>query len=107
MSIQEDLFQDEGTQFPGTSYARIVLSPAYDNAKSRFIQPMLAIHQAHLVMLVEQAIISSQAASQILKAIQTLDVSAYQSSTYTGAYEDLFFAIEDHILQQAGELAGN
>jgi len=107
MGLKEAVFAAEGTQFPGASYASTVLSPAYDNAKSRLIRPMLAIHKAHLIMLVEQSIIPIEEAAKIMHAIGEVDIDAYQASTYTGAYEDLFFAIEDQILQSAGELAGN
>ncbi|QSO51194.1 argininosuccinate lyase [Alicyclobacillus curvatus] len=107
MDIKEQIFQTEGTQFPGVSYAKTVLSPAYDNAKTRLIHPMLSIHKAHLVMLVEQSIVPIESASRIMRAIDNVNVEAFQSSHYTGAYEDLFFAIEDQILQEAGELSGN
>lgn len=107
MGIKEDVFAAEGTQFPGVSYTQTVLSPAYDNAKDKLISPMLAIHKAHLMMLVEQSIIPIETAAQIMQAINQVDVQSYRASSYTGEYEDLFFAIEDEILHKAGELSGN
>ena len=97
LGIKEDVFATEGTQFPGVSYALTVLTPAYDNAKARLITPMLAIHKAHLIMLVEQSILPIESATKIMQAIDHIDVEAYRTSSYTGEYEDLFFAIEDQI----------
>lgn len=107
MNRREKIFETEGDHFPGASYARAVLSPAYDNAKTRLIHPMLAIHKAHLVMLVEQGIVPIDTAAKIMTAINNVSVEAYQASHYTGQYEDLFFAIEDQILKEVGEEAGN
>lgn len=107
LGIREAVLAMEGTQFPGKSYAETVLIPAYDNAKTTLIEPMLAIHKAHLIMLVEQSIIPKDDALKILSAIHHIDIENYQRSSYTGKYEDLFFAIEDQILREAGDLAGN
>lgn len=40
-------------------YVRTVLNDNFEDAKTLFLDPLLAIHGAHLVMLAEQGIVSS------------------------------------------------
>lgn len=97
----------EGLTFPGASYVEAVLRPIYDEAKASLLEPMIALHRSHLVMLVDQGLIDREAAQRIMTAILAVDRQAVAASTYTGRYEDLFFYVEDLILQAVGEEAGN
>ncbi|MDF9413548.1 argininosuccinate lyase [Brevibacillus laterosporus] len=104
---QARMYNQEGTSFPGKTYAKVVLEPAYEEAKAHLLAPMLAINKAHLIMLKEQGLLSKEEARQIADALQKLDVDALRKSGYTGEYEDLFFQVENQLLEQAGDIAGN
>ncbi|QDX95282.1 argininosuccinate lyase [Brevibacillus laterosporus] len=104
---QAKMYKQEGTSFPGKTYAKVVLEPAFEEAKTHLLAPMMAINKAHLVMLKEQGLLSVDEARQIANALQKLDLEALRQSTYTGKYEDLFFQVESQLLELAGDLAGN
>jgi argininosuccinate lyase len=106
--VQRDKFlQDEGESFPGRTYKEVVLEPAYNEAKKHLLEPMMAIHKAHLIMLTEQGIISQQECNQIAAAINSLDLQAIRKSPYSGQVEDLFFQVEMELMEKAGDIAGN
>jgi argininosuccinate lyase len=89
------------------TYREVVLEPAYENARRRLLPVMLASHRAHLIMLVEQDLMSRRDAGAIAKAISGLDEKEIRASPYTGDFEDLFFHVEHLIFESAGEAAGN
>jgi argininosuccinate lyase len=101
------IFAREGQVFPGATYREVVLDPAYENAKRELLPAMLAANRAHLIMLVEQNLVSGEVADTIMQGIAKLDETEIRSSPYTGEFEDLFFHVEHLILESAGEPAGN
>lgn len=107
MNIKESILEKEGRKFPGATYSEVVLAPAYEHAKQSLLEPMIAIHKAHLIMLVEQGLLQESAGSQILAAICALDKERILQSTYDGQYEDLFFLVESQIMKVAGEMGGS
>ncbi|GAX90736.1 argininosuccinate lyase [Effusibacillus lacus] len=107
MLNRKAIFKVEGQFFPGKTYTEVVLEPAYEEAKHNLYESMMAINKAHLIMLVEQKLVSQQDANIIMKAINGLDEEEIRNSKYTGQYEDLFFQVEHLLLQSAGEIAGN
>ncbi|SFJ69448.1 argininosuccinate lyase [Thermoflavimicrobium dichotomicum] len=107
MKDREVILAEEGACFPGKTYTEVVLAPAYDEAKEHLLEPMMAINKAHLIMLYEQNLISKEEAITIARAIQKLNMEHLQNSSYTGEYEDLFFHVENLLLEQAGDIAGN
>ncbi len=105
--FRDRIFKKEGTKFPGSTYSEVVLAPAYENAKRVLLEPMIAIHKAHLIMLVEESLLSEEEAARIMSGIRSLDIQALKDSTYTGQYEDLFFLVESKIIETAGEAGGS
>lgn len=109
------MFQDEvgrinereGSRFPSFSYRQVVLEPAYDEAKKQLLTSMMQIHIAHLKMLEEQKLISEQETRKIGRALAALDVNQYEQLDYDPQFEDLFFRIENELIQHAGDAAGN
>jgi len=97
----------EGEEFPSKTYRKMVLQPAYDEAKKYFLHSMIQIHAAHLKMLEEQGIISPEDAIVIGKGVHALDVNYYSTDHYNPLFEDLFFRIEHDLIEDAGEIAGN
>ncbi|PFP25630.1 argininosuccinate lyase [Bacillus sp. AFS073361] len=107
MNIKDSTFENEGREFPGATYSEVVLAPAYEHAKQTLLEPMLAVHKAHLIMLKEQGLLEENGASQIVAGISALDKEALLNSTYDGQYEDLFFLVESKIMNVAGEIGGS
>lgn len=99
--------EQEGVQFPSNSYRQMVLQPAYDEAKKHFLDSMIQIHIAHLKMLEEQKLVTEEEAIQIGKAIKALDIDYYKTRDYNPQFEDLFFRIENKLIELAGDIAGN
>jgi len=107
MGYREQLLHVEGSSFPGKTYKEVVLEPAYNEAKENLLGPMMAINKAHLIMLLEQNLITEKESKQIARAIQGLDLEGLRQCHYTGEFEDLFFQVEHQLLDIAGDIAGN
>ncbi|GIP39293.1 argininosuccinate lyase [Paenibacillus sp. J31TS4] len=107
MRNREQILQEEGARFPGRTYTEAVLEPAFEEAKTNLLDPMMAINKAHLIMLKEQGLVSGEEAERIAEALRGLDLGALRQSTYTGQFEDLFFQVEHELLEAAGDIAGN
>lgn len=99
--------EKEGIRFPSNSYRQMVLQPAYDEARKHFLDAMVQIHIAHLKMLQEQNLVTADEARQIGKAIQKLDLEYYKTRDYNPQFEDLFFRIENKLIELGGDIAGN
>jgi argininosuccinate lyase len=84
-------------------YVRIVLNENFEDAKAQFLEPLLAIHYAHLVMLAEQGIVGRADASAIRQALDKIAPQDVQKVHYDGTYEDLFFYIERLIVASCGD----
>lgn len=97
----------EGTKFPSFTYKKVILEPAYDGAKENFVDYMMQINIAHLMMLEEQGLVTQLEAQKIGKAIAEIDKEFYKTSTYDDYYEDLFFRIENELIKKAGDIGGN
>lgn len=99
--------QEDGMIFPSNIYRKIVLQPAYDEAKKNFLIIMLQIDIAHLKMLEEQGLVKKEEAKEIGIALKKLDLNYYRIEDYSPRYEDLFFRIENKLIELAGDVAGN
>lgn len=106
-SLRSEILKKEGTTFPSNAYKRLVLEPSYDVAKFNFIQPMIQVDFAHLIMLVEQGIMKKDDAVKIVNAIKKINTDEVKKRSYNPSYEDLFFEIEHFLIEEAGEAAGN
>lgn len=101
------VFELEGNDFPSNSYRQMVLQPAYEEAKKHFLHSMMQIHIAHLKMLEEQQLVSKEDAKQIGQALKKVDIDYYKQKDYNSKFEDLFFRIENKLIELAGDVAGN
>lgn len=99
--------EEESKSFPGLSYAKTVLEPAYDNAKRQLLEPMIAIHKAHLIMLWESGLMSREDTLLTAKALLSLDIQQLRKGSYTGKFEDLFFEVEHLLMELSEEASGN
>jgi argininosuccinate lyase len=87
-------------------YVRNVLNENFEDAKALFLEPLLAIHGAHLVMLAECGIVDRGDARRIRDAVGGVCRDTVRQARYDGSYEDLFFFVERLIAERAGPVAG-
>jgi len=84
-------------------YVSQVLNENFEDAKTLFLSPLLAIHYAHLVMLADRGIIQSSDARSIRDALDAISVTDIRRTPYDGTCEDLFFYIERLLINACGE----
>jgi argininosuccinate lyase len=85
------------------AYVKYVLNENFEDAKSEFLSPLMAIHYAHLVMLRAQGIVSPEDAHAIREALDTISQEEVRQTSFDGRYEDLFFYVEHLIIAACGE----
>jgi argininosuccinate lyase len=84
-------------------YVSRVLRENFEDAKTLFLSPLIAIHYAHLVMLRQQQIISAGDAHALREALDAIPIPDVKAATFDDACEDLFFYLERLIAQGCGE----
>jgi argininosuccinate lyase len=84
-------------------YVSCVLNENFEDAKALFLEPMMAMHYAHLVMLAECGIVSPEDARAIRDALDAVPVADLRNIQYDGTYEDLFYYIERLLSASCGE----
>ena len=84
-------------------YVSYVLNENFEDAKVQFLPPLMAIHQAHLVMLAERGIVLAADARAIRDALAQVSMEDVRRAKYDGTCEDLFFYVERLIIERCGE----
>src|SRR5215471_1990950 len=84
-------------------YVTYVLNENFEDAKTLFLSPLMAIHYAHLVMLSAQRIVSPRDAHAIREALDGISLDQVRAAKYDGSHEDLFFYLEQLVVQACGE----
>src|ERR1700737_4895999 len=84
-------------------YVTHVLSENFDDAKTLFFAPLVAINYAHLVMLASTGIVSAEDAHAVRIALDSVAHTDLSGVRYDGTYEDLFFYVERLIVDRCGE----
>jgi argininosuccinate lyase len=84
-------------------YVRHVLHENFEDAKALFLSPLLAIHYAHLVMLVERGIVNGDDGHALRLALDRVSEEDVRRLAYDGTCEDLFFYVNRLIAQTCGE----
>ncbi len=94
--------------FPDPVYKETVLRPLFDGAKDHHVEGFRLVDRAHLVMLHETGILTTEQARPIAQALEAIDREVDVSAlTYTGEVEDFFFLIEKELRKRLGpDLAG-
>jgi argininosuccinate lyase len=88
-------------------YVTCVLNEIFEDAKAFFLDPMMAMHYAHLVMLAECGIVSAADAHAIRVALDRVPLDEVRRVCYDGTYEDLFFYVEQQLTDACGaDVAG-
>jgi argininosuccinate lyase len=84
-------------------YVQHVLNENFEDAKALFLSPLLAIHYAHLVMLVSTGIVAPRDGRRIREALDSICEEQVRRVAYDGTYEDLFFYVEGLLVEACGE----
>jgi argininosuccinate lyase len=84
-------------------YVSQVLNENFEDAKTLFLAPLIAIHYAHLVMLAERKIVSVADAHTLREALDSISVSDVRAIRFDGTWEDLFFYVERLIVEACGD----
>jgi argininosuccinate lyase len=84
-------------------YVLYVLNENFEDAKTRFLAPLMAIHRAHLVMLVACGIVSRTDAHRLRLALDAIPLDQVRKVAYDGTCEDLFFYVEQLLIESCGE----
>ena len=84
-------------------YVSCVLNENFEDAKTQFLAPLMAIHYAHLVMLTRQGIVGAADARAIRGALDAIDLDGVRRARYDGSCEDLFFYLERLLIERCGE----
>ena len=97
----------DSSTFPDPTYRDTVLAPLFEGVKTHYAAHMSAINRAHLVMLCDTGILTSQDTAKIAGALKSIEAETDISSlTYTGEYEDYFFVVEAALRERLGDLGG-
>jgi argininosuccinate lyase len=96
------------SDFPHPLYEKYVLRPFFKDAETYYYQPMLAANRTHVVMLHKCDIISGENARELLSALDRIEEMGLEGLGYQSGVEDLFFAIENKLIELIGlEYGGN
>ncbi|WHY98205.1 argininosuccinate lyase [Peribacillus simplex] len=107
MSRLEEFIKNEGSVFPGKTYAEELLMPVFNDQRDYLFHAMFDIHRAHVIMLSEQKIIKEEEAKTMLDGIRKVAQTDLKQLSYQPQFEDLFFMMEAKIGEEIGhELAG-
>jgi argininosuccinate lyase len=88
-------------------YVRTVLNDIFEDQKTLFLAPLMAIYYAHLVMLVERGIVSADDGHRLRVALDSISMDAVRCAAYDDTCEDLFFYIERLLVAACGaDVAG-
>src|SRR5918993_1563476 len=85
------------------AYVSHVLNDNFEDAKTLFLGPLMAIHYAHLVMLAERGIVSPADAHALREALDSISVADIRRTPYDGSCEDLFFFVDRLLIAACGE----
>ncbi len=84
-------------------YVSAVLHDQFEDAKTFFLAPLMAIHHAHLVMLADRAIVPREPARALRDGLDAISLEDMRAARYDGSCEDLFFYVERLLTDRCGE----
>jgi argininosuccinate lyase len=103
MYNRETVEKMDGIQFPGKTFQDCVLRPVFDVQKENYFKPYMQISKAHVVMLMEENIITGKEAKDILLGLRHIEKLSFENKEYDPSYEDMFFMIEKMLGEMIGE----
>ena len=89
------------------AYVAYVLRPGFEHWQERYWDLFFDLEKAHLVALVRAGWLSEADAVRIAAGLRLVQRSPLRHEPYRGDVEDLFFAIEERLRREVGEIADN
>ena len=86
-------------------YVSHVLNDNFEDAKTLFLSPLMAIHYAHLVMLADRAIVGPRDARLLRDALDSIQLDGVRCAPFDNTCEDLYFYIDRLLVAACGEEA--
>src|SRR5262245_21114275 len=83
-------------------YVRLVLSENFEDAKRLFLDPLMSIHRAHLMMLAETGLLPNEDARRLRDGLQAIDLDAVRCAGFDPTCEDLFFYLDRRLADACG-----
>ena len=80
-----------------------MLNENFEDAKRLFLDPLMAMHYAHLAMLEQCGIVSPDDARAIRDGLDAIDLQAVRAAVFDGKDEDLFYHVERLLVMQCGK----
>jgi argininosuccinate lyase len=106
--MKEDSLSNPPAPFPNPIYAREILEVGFREAQRLLFAHMQAANEAHILMLVEQGIVSREDGAALFRAFAEVEQAGPYSFDYEPSVEDLFFAVEGRIIAETGvDVGGN
>ena len=90
---------------PAKEVVKYIIRPRFKEAINYLFEPIAQINKAHVVMLAEQKIITNEQASEILKALSSLDEKSVDQIELDEK-EDLYLNIERFIINESTKELG-
>jgi argininosuccinate lyase len=84
-------------------YVNCVLRENFEDAKVLFLDALLAIHRAHLVMLADRGIVSRDDARALRDGLDAIDLRRVRQAAFDGTAEDLFFHVDRLVAAHCGD----
>jgi argininosuccinate lyase len=94
--------------FPHPVYAQYVLEPGFHEAQRMLFEYMISASEAHVLMLVETGNLPAGSGAALLRGLAQVGSEGADSFTYQSGIEDLFFAVEQRLMELVGaDVGGN
>lgn len=106
--ILDEIYEVDGHQYPGLTLTKVYHQPHFEASRGEYLDALMQIQKADLVMLCEEGIIDREQAHKIRKAIEELDLEKIRNLPFDAeAGEDMFFYVEKELSKLAGNCASN
>lgn len=102
MITKKEIEAEDGSRFPAHSFQKNVLAPIFDIQKEHLFRCFIELTKAHVVMLLEQKIISKNDAAVIMKGIREVEKIPFEERAYDPDFEDMFFMFEKALEEEIG-----
>lgn len=106
--IRDEVYAIDGHNYPGTTLTTVYHKPHFESDRGKYLDALMQIQKADLVMLCEEGIIDCEQAHRIRKALLEIDLEKIRSLPFCAdAGEDMFFFVEKELTKLAGNCASN
>ena len=87
---------------PAEEVIEYLFKPGISNDLSRSYSTILAVNEAHVIMLMEEGIISRDACKKILSVSKAMDSAGKPTFEIDYNLEDLYFNMESYLIKKVG-----